>query len=305
MNKDYYRKYLKYKKKYLELKGGTSTQPRDKIMPLLSFGPKDGHESNLSDRVLVALTYGYRHIDIKSRYSNSLKLNVKEYLINVKEGIQASRVPRDRIWITWNGGKLINNEENIQRVIDILNCKYIDTIIGNNGDLSDLAPLKDKGLVNNLGVENIYDFEKIKNLQELYGINTLQIQAHIKNDELIKKCNEIGIKVQLYGILSSFTKYKTIEYNSGNFDILENPSSDIIYLDEHLMKYYMIKYLKNKNVIISSTLKGPTIIKNMYLCKQILNGNINKDSINIENIETILKDIGDKLPDVGEGTLYK
>ena len=71
------------------------------------------------------------------------------------------------------------------------------------------------------------------------------------------------------------------------------------------MKYYMIKFIKNNNVIISSSLKAPTIIKNVYLCKQIFNEVIYKDSINIEKIETILKDIRDKLPDVGEDTLYK
>ena len=55
--------------------------------------------------------------------------NVQDYLIKVKEGIKTSRIPRQNLWITWNGGVSINNEINVERVIDILECKYIDTIV--------------------------------------------------------------------------------------------------------------------------------------------------------------------------------
>ena len=300
MNKHYYKKYLKYKDKYLELKAGAVTQSSDKIMPFLSCGTETGHISKLKNKILVALNSGYKHIDIKSRYSNLLDASVKDYLIEIKEGIKESRILRKELWITWNGGQIITNENNIENVIKFLECDYIDTIIGNNGDLVELVLLRDKGLVMNLAVENIYDFEKIKELQGLYGINTLQIQAHIKNDKLIRDCNAIGVKVQLYAISSSINKYSINEYESGNFDILEKP--EIKYVINNIIRYYMVKYIKTDNVIIIESDDYSYFPTSMKIYNEIING---EELIDIDRIDTLLKDIGNNLPDMGSGTLYK
>lgn len=287
--KDYKSKYYKYKKKYLDLKAGSGIVEEFKTMPLLSFGTAQGTIDTLKDRIKQALETGYRHLDIKERYAGLLKISVDVYLDAIKQSIQESGIPRKELWITWNGN-------NIERIIELLNCDYIDTLIGNN--LEELNLLKDRGIIKNIAVENIYNFEEIVRLKERYRINTLQIQGHIKNEELIEKCNSIGIKVQLYGIMSSFKNYLF-----DNFDVFDDPNIQYVY--QNIVSYYMFKYMKNKgNVIVVSSVNGDSIPVNMELYNKIISGSINNETIDIERIETILKKIGDKMPDMGFGTLY-
>ena len=68
-------------------------------MPDLSFSPKEGHISNLKNKILVALNNGCKHIDIKSRYSHILDASIKDYLMKVKEEIEQSRTSRKELWI--------------------------------------------------------------------------------------------------------------------------------------------------------------------------------------------------------------
>ena len=292
---NYLQKYKKYKKKYLDLKAGAmllsqeeSLPSEEKLMPRLSYGTVQGTGNSMKNNLILALQSGYRHIDIKQRYAEVLGLSLLEYLQYIREAIEETDIPREELWITWNGNY------NIEEIIEQLNCNYIDTVIANY-NIKSLIPLRNSKLIKNLAVENIYNFEELQVLHEEYQINTLQIQAHIKNDELIQQCNKIGIKVQLYGINSSLR----------NLEIFPNEYDDYIYLINNITIYYMLKYVPSGNVIIVSSINGDSIPKNIDNYQDILDGTIDESSIDISRIERILDEIGYNLPDMGYGTLYK
>jgi len=285
---NYFQKYQKYKKKYINLKAGAMLLHREeKIMPGLSYGTAQGHGILTKKNIKLALENGYKHLDIKKRYAYALGLSVSEYLQYIREAIEETGIPREELWITWNGSN------NIEEIIEQLNCQYIDTVIAD--DMEYLTTKRDQGLIKNIAVENIYNFEKIKELHERYKINTLQIQAHIKNDVLIQQCNEIGIKVQLYGINSALR----------NLEEFPSEMNDYYYLIKYITIYYMLKYLSNGNVIIVGSYMGSNIPINIKIYQDILDGTFDESTIDIEKIERLLLEIGDKLPDMGVGTLYR
>jgi hypothetical protein len=284
----YFQKYQKYKEKYINLKAGAMLLHHEKIMPGLSYGTAQGNSSSIKKNIKLALENGYKHIDIKQRYASMLRVSESTYLKYIKEAIEESYIPREELWITWHGFS------NIEEIIEQLNCQYIDTVIVNN-NIDYLIEKKEEGLIKNIAVENIYNFEKIKELHELYKINTLQIQAHIKNDELIQQCNEIGIKVQLYGINSALT----------NLEEYPSETDDYYYLMKYITIYYMLKFLSTGNVIIVGSYSGSSIPINIKNYQDILNGTFDKSTVDIEKIERLLLEIGNELPDMGFGTLYK
>lgn len=291
---NYFQKYQKYKKKYINLKAGASllqqeaTHSGEKIMPGLSYGTVQGSGISTKKNIKLALENGYKHLDIKERYAQQLGLSVSKYLQYIREAIEKTAIPREELWITWNGSY------NIEEIIEQLNCQYFDTVIANH-NIQSLIPLRNQKLIKNLAVENIYNFEELQMLHDQYQINTLQIQAHIKNDELIQQCNKIGIKVQLYGINSAL---RNLESYPSNYD-------DYFYLVNYITIYYMLKYVPSGNVIIVSSTNGDTIPRNIENYQAILDGRFDESSIDIDRIERILLEIGDELPDMGFGTLYK
>ena len=291
MRNQYYTKYLKYKKKYTFLKKMNQIGSAE-TMPILSFGTVQGEISSLRRNITSALKSGYRHLDIKSRYANHLSTSLNKYLNEIKESIIESGLPREEIWISWKG-------DDVENVIRTLNCEYIDTVIA--GNFEELVNLRKNGLIKNIAIENIYEFSEIIRLKEKYGINTLQIQGHIKNDELIRLCNENEIKVQLYGINSSLSRYISNKIDSGEYEILEDP--DITYLIKNIIHYYMLKHMRNGNVIIVGSSSGRSISTNIELYNKIIT-NSTEITLEVEKIERTLRNIGNELPDMGTGTLY-
>ena len=67
----------------------------------------------------------------------------------------------------------------------------------------------------------------------------------------------------------------------------------------------MLKYVPSGNVIIVSSINGNSIPKNIENYQDILDGTIDESSIDISRIKRILDEIGNNLPDMGYGTLYK
>jgi len=235
MDNNYFNKYVKYKNKYIlakkQLAGSTITE---KTMPELSFGTAQGWTlETLKKNLRTALAIGYRHIDIKSRYAMLLNTTVTLYFEAIRDCIKD--IPREELWITFLGN-------NIEESISQLNCGYFDTVLG---DLDNTVKKPD--LVRNRGVENIDNINKILELKQKYGINTLQIQGEYIHHNLIRQCNENNIKVQLYGVSSSIT-------NSEKYHIFPEISN--------IVKYYMMKFMPQGNTIIVSSATGTSIEPN-------------------------------------------
>ena len=92
------------------------------FIPAIGLGTWQSAESQTRDAVKFALQHGYRHIDTAFNYGNE-----KE----VGEGIRASGIPREDIWVTT---KLDNNwhnraHEGLEASLAELNIGYIDLFL--------------------------------------------------------------------------------------------------------------------------------------------------------------------------------
>lgn len=88
-------------------------------IPAIGLGTWQSSESATRDAVKHALQHGYRHIDTALNYGNEQE---------VGEGIRASGVPRDQIWVTT---KLDNHwhhrvREGLEASLSALGLDYLD-----------------------------------------------------------------------------------------------------------------------------------------------------------------------------------
>ena len=276
----YYKKYLKYKKKYLLLKGGNLIE-----MPQLCFGSAQYELSKYSgiNTFKIALEdLHINHIDGAENYGN------KDYKNALKTEI--NKIPRDKLWITWKADNI--TVKKIIKIINELSCSYIDTFLIHNGyksddDFEELDKAKTQNLIRNYGISNCYDIETLQILKEKYDIKTIQIQARPPNgqiagqkllpDNFIEICNSMDINVMLYGTISGVM-------NSDNFwnvDILEN-----------INPYYLQKYcLGKKNVLMISSVYGNSICKNLQRFQQMIKGHNLLSIEKMEETENILQNI--------------
>jgi diketogulonate reductase-like aldo/keto reductase len=291
----YYNKYLKYKNKYLVIKkqlGSSSfsdilqleedtipleedTIPLEEdiitpldFMPQLCFGTA---QYKLDVTLKKALSSGIRHIDGADAYA----AGSESYYDIIKDAIKEIR--REELWITWKSDD--TSEENIKRIIDNLECSYIDTFLvhhdsncNSNSKLDNLVKLKQLGLIRFIGVSNCENIEKLDKYKTKYNIDTIQIQARPLNtriqsnysrreplaENFIDIMNTIGINVMLYGTISGIT-------NSENFYHLYDNLSNI-------NKFYLQKYCLGKpNILMISSITGTSIDKNILDFDNIMN----------------------------------
>jgi diketogulonate reductase-like aldo/keto reductase len=264
----YYEKYLKYKNKYLQLKkqkGGDNTisLPESckylEIMPQLCFGTLQ--HSDLTKTLAIALESGIYHIDGADTYGKT------EYRKVINDCIKD--IQRNKLWITWKSDTI--TIENIESVIKDLDCDYIDTFLihhscGVEKDYRVLQEAQSKGLIRFFGNSNCEDFEILNELQNKYGISTIQIQARPPGGKIesrknldpdfIEKCNSIGINVMIFGTISGI---KGSTNFSAVFNMINLNNSKTTLLN----KYYIQKYcLSARNIIMISSWSGKSIREN-------------------------------------------
>ncbi|KXX78504.1 Glycerol 2-dehydrogenase (NADP(+)) [Madurella mycetomatis] len=189
-------------------------------MPAIGLGTWQSKPGEVEKAVEAALRAGYRHIDTALAYGNE-----KE----VGEGMRASGVPREEIWLTT---KLDNPwhkrvQEGIDSSLASLGTRYVDLYLmhwPSSTDPSDLKKHYDDwdfvdtwremqklvgtGKVKNIGVSNF----GIKNLERLLNdpsckivpaVNQVELHPGNPSPKLIAYCKEKGIHCSGYSPLGS------------------------------------------------------------------------------------------------------
>jgi len=196
-------------------------------IPVLGLGTWLLDNDKACEVVSTAIKLGYRHIDTAEAYANEK---------GVGEGIRASGVPREEIFLTTKLAAEIKDYEKakkaIQQSIDDLNVDYIDLMIihspqpwgnfrdgkhyeeGNVAAWKALEEFYKDGKIKAIGVSN---FEKV-DIENILAHGTVkpavnQVLAHVSNTpfELIKYCESQGIAVEAYSPI-------------GHGEILRNPA---------------------------------------------------------------------------------
>ncbi|KAL1879676.1 hypothetical protein VTK73DRAFT_6851 [Phialemonium thermophilum] len=189
-------------------------------IPAIGLGTWQSAPNEVKDAVQAALAIGYRHIDTAFAYGNE-----KE----VGEGIRASGVPREQIWLTT---KLDNPwhkrvPEAIERSLENLGTSYVDLYLmhwpcstdPNNlkkhlegWDFVDtwreMQKLLDTGKVRNIGVSNfgIRNLERLLNdpsCKVVPAVNQVELHPGNPSPKLFNYCTSKGIHLSGYSPLGS------------------------------------------------------------------------------------------------------
>ena len=251
-------------------------------MPQLCFGTAQNNISNFEKILTDAIQIGYNHIDGADVYGDI------KYRTIIKHCLKT--IERDNIWLTWKSNNI--TIENIKKTIEDLDFKYIDLFLIHHWDkktmeenkliLDILIEAQKQGLIHHYGVSNCENIDDIRILrQEPYKIYANQIQARppplpqtdgqIKEQVLsrenwtsnfVNECNEVGVKVMLYGTISGFM-------NQTDFTMFEYENV------KNINKYYIQKYIniQNQNVLIVASMSGNTLNTNFDDFNTIISGN--------------------------------
>ncbi|OJJ56218.1 hypothetical protein ASPSYDRAFT_157669 [Aspergillus sydowii CBS 593.65] len=187
-------------------------------IPGIGLGTWQSSESATRDAVKHALQHGYRHIDTALNYGNE-----KE----VGEGIRASGVPRDQIWVTT---KLDNHwhhrvREGLDASLNALGLDYVDLYLvhfpcstdpDDRGKCfpdwdfvktwQDMQKLLETGKVRNIGVSNfqITHLEKLLNdpsCTVVPAVNQIELHPYNPSPKLLEYCKSKGIHCTAYSCL--------------------------------------------------------------------------------------------------------
>ncbi|RYO95519.1 hypothetical protein DL764_007679 [Monosporascus ibericus] len=189
-------------------------------MPAIGLGTWQSGKNEVSEAVKHALSVGYRYIDTALAYGNEHE---------VGEGIRASGVPREQIWVTT---KLDNPwhkrvAEGIDASLKNLGLEYVDLYLMHwpcstrPDDLKkhyddwnfidtwrEMQKLVGTGKVRNIGVSNF----GIRNLEKLLNdpsckikpaVNQIELHPNNPSPKLVAYCKEKGIHVTGYSCLGS------------------------------------------------------------------------------------------------------
>ena len=151
--------------------------------------------------IATSLEFGYRHIDTARKYGS------EEW---VGEGIRASGLPREDIWVTTKVTEENARAHDFARSIDIslktLGLDYVDLLLVHwpqpkvplEETLGALAKARREGLAKNIGVSNftvaLID-EAVAKCSEPLFTNQIEYHAYIRQDKVIDACNKYGLIV--------------------------------------------------------------------------------------------------------------
>ena len=151
--------------------------------------------------IATSLEFGYRHIDTARKYGS------EEW---VGEGIRASGLPREDIWVTTKVTEENARAHDFARSVDIslkkLGLDYVDLLLVHwpqpkvplEETLGALAKAKREGLAKNIGVSNftvaLID-EAVAKCSEPLFTNQIEYHAYIRQDKVIDACNKYGLLV--------------------------------------------------------------------------------------------------------------
>ncbi|EMR68537.1 hypothetical protein MGN70_014632 [Eutypa lata] len=198
----------------------TYTLPSGDKIPAIGLGTWQSGKNEVSEAVKHALSVGYRYIDTALAYGNEDE---------VGNGIRASGVPREQIWVTT---KLDNPwhkrvAEGIDTSLKNLGLDYVDLYLMHwpsstrPDDLKkhyddwtfidtwrELQKLVGTGKVRNIGVSNfgITNLEKLLNDPSCKikpSVNQVELHPNNPSPKLVAYCKEKGIHLTGYSCLGS------------------------------------------------------------------------------------------------------
>ena len=172
----------------------------------LGLGTWQNEGENCAESVKIALEMGYRHIDTAQIYGNEKQ---------VGDGIMASDVERDQIflaskvWIDQLSSEDVvsSTKESLEKLqTDYVDLMYVHWPSGDYSpeeSLEALQELKDRGLINNIGVSN-FEIPHLGEALETVDVYANQVEMHplLPQDELREFCEENDVELVAYSPLA-------------------------------------------------------------------------------------------------------
>jgi len=230
-------------------------------------------QSEISYSLENALRVGYRHIDTAQLYKNEHLIShfLEHRLLELGLGCT-----RKDLWITTKVPyftMLEGNEETLRNSI-LQSCNYfggyVDLYLIHASNPNDmkvwniLQEFQREGKIRYIGLSN-YNLERLNNfIKRLettetktangnHGIymNQIEYNPFLNRNELVTRCNELGIRITAYGSL-----YKTNELVN---KIANGISRDGI---EYTYAHVLLAWATNKNIVVIPMSRNPLHIEN-------------------------------------------
>ena len=178
-------------------------------IPVIGYGTMLFPEPERAvDLVVRSLQCGYRHIDTARKYGSEQW---------VGEGIRASGVPRENIWVTTKVTEENAKADDFARSLDTslktLGLDYVDLLLIHwpqpkvplEETLGALAKAKREGLAKHIGVSNftvaLLDEAMGKSTEPLV-VNQVEYHAYFRQDKVIAACRKHGMLVTCHAPLA-------------------------------------------------------------------------------------------------------
>ena len=174
------------------------------MIPAIGLGTWELRGDTCRDIVETALECGYRHIDTAQMYQNERE---------VGEGIRASGVPREQIFLTTKIWPDCHGADKFARAVDerleLLDCGPVDLLLLHwpsrtvplKETITALNKARDAGLTRHIGISN-FTVAQVTEATALSGHPLLcnQIEYHplINQDKVMAACRAAGLAITAY-----------------------------------------------------------------------------------------------------------
>jgi len=172
-------------------------------IPLLGLGTWQLRGETCVAMVREAIAIGYRHLDTAQAYENEAE---------VGEGLRASGLPRDEVWVTtkiWfdrfrDGDLQRSAEESVRRLgfePDLLLLHWPNPQVPLEETLGALADARRRGLSRHVGVSNFTTAlirEAVRLSSEPIVNNQVEYHPFVDQRPLLEECRSLGISVTAY-----------------------------------------------------------------------------------------------------------
>jgi 2,5-diketo-D-gluconate reductase B len=181
-----------------------AVQANGATIPILGLGTWDLRAKACTRIVEQALRLGYRHLDTAQAYENERE---------VGEGVRASGLPRDQVfittkvwWTSFSAGALEKSvAESLARLklpfVDLLLLHWPNASVPLEETLGALCNVKREGLTRHIGVSNF----TIALVEQAVGLasepivnNQIELHPYIDQSKVIAACRRRGISVTAY-----------------------------------------------------------------------------------------------------------
>lgn len=178
-------------------------------MPAVGYGTMSFPEPDRAVELIVhAIESGYRHIDTARKYGSEQW---------VGEGIRASGVDRDELWVTTkvteDNAAADDFARSVETSLSTLGLDYVDLLLIHwpqasvplEETLGALAHAKRRGLTRHVGVSNftvaLLD-EAVAKSPEPIVANQIEYHAYLRQDKLLAACARHGVIITCYAPLA-------------------------------------------------------------------------------------------------------